>query len=271
LETPLVDTHCHLDLAEYDTDREEVFNRAHEAGVVHFIVPGITLDTGNNLPERLAEHSDVSFAFGLHPNNADEWNDKSLDELKGFLSIERCVAVGEIGLDYYRQFVDPVVQRDIFTRQLNLAAETNLPVIIHCREAEADMTNILIQWHDSLVRNNLPLEKHPGVLHAFSGSLRMMEEFASRNFYFGIGGPITFKNSPERVSLIRSIPSDQLLLETDAPYLAPHPFRGKRNEPSHLSFIIQKLAEIRNQTVTELSSSTTRNSEKLFSREKSFV
>lgn len=263
----LIDTHCHLDLPDYDQDREEVVNRAHTVGVNHFIVPGITIKTGDNLVRTLANYPDISFAFGLHPNYANEWDQDSLAELKSLASNQGCVAIGEIGLDYYRHFVEPEIQRRVFQTQLSLAAELELPVIIHCREAEADLCSILQSWHDTLIKRNSPLAAHPGVLHAFSGSTHMLDEFSSRNFYFGIGGSITFKNDPERVSLIRSIPSECILLETDAPYLTPTPFRGKRNEPSYLIYISEKLAEIRNQSVTELSNISALNSKKLYIRE----
>lgn len=268
---PIVDTHCHLDLPDFDSDRDLVINRAREAGVVHFIVPGITISTGNDICKSFSDKPDFSFAFGLHPNNATEWDTGSEIKLRALLSQSKCVAVGEIGLDYYRKYASPEDQKEILLRQLDFAEEFCLPVILHCREAETDLSNILEAWHNRLIKNGSPLVKRPGVLHAFSGSLEMMKLFADRGFYFGIGGPITFKNNPERVSLIQQIPIDRLVFETDAPYLAPLPFRGKRNEPLYLRIIAQKASELLKLSIDDLLQKTTRNAENLFVWEKSFV
>ena len=263
--TLFTDTHCHLDFSSYDADRDAVIQRAWDAGLVWILNPGIDLQTNQaaiNLTRRYP--GKINAAVGIHPNFGQPWTQEVVDDLTEQASQPGVVAIGEIGLDYYRQHTPSEQQVTMFQAQLSLAAELNLPVIIHNRESTRDLMNILTRWHQELVKNSHPLAKHPGVLHSFSADLETAAAAIEMNFFIGISGPVTFTNAPDRKAITRSLPIDHLLLETDAPYLTPHPHRGIRNEPAYIPLIAEEIARLHNISLEKVAEVTFQNAQKLF-------
>ncbi len=234
----IIDTHCHLDDERYSEDLEEVFNRANDSGVKGFIIPGADLKTLPRAVEICESHDNCYFGVGVHPYDMDDFD---IDRLKEYITHPKCVAVGECGLDYFRLPKDENEknevkkrQKEVFIAQIELAKEYKKPLIVHIREASEDSLKILNEYAD---------EKLGGVLHCFNASPILLE-LEKRNFYFGIGGVLTFKNAKKLVEIVPKIPVKKIVLETDAPYLTPHPYRGERNEPSYTSLVLEKLADI---------------------------
>ena len=253
----LIDSHCHIDFNTFDADRDQVLARAAQTGVKQLINPSTDMASSRRVVELAKRYANVYAAVGVHPYDAPQIDDNSLAELKGLSADPNVVAIGEIGLDYYRDRAPRSAQIRAFEAQLSLAKSLNLPVIIHQREAAADVMAILRQWAGQ--------GAHPGlVLHAFSGDETMLAEAASLGFFMGIGGPITFKNAKTLPGIALKIPLKQLLVETDAPFLSPHPFRGKRNEPARVALVAQKLARLFNLDIDELAEQVSRNTEILF-------
>ncbi len=273
----LVDTHCHLDFAVYEEDREMVLERAQQAGLARILIPGI--DLASSLAAiRLAESREELFAaVGIHPNEAAAYGPASLARLRELLDgsetvgesdgakpAARVVAIGEIGLDYYRDRAPRAAQRQAFLEQLELAAERNLPVVIHNRQASADLLEILAAWQAGLAGSGSPLASRPGVLHSFAGDLETAWAAIEINFYVGITGPVTFRNAQNLERVVAGLPLDRLLIETDAPFLAPHPFRGQRNEPAYVRLIAEKIADLHRLPVVAVAEATTANAKRLF-------
>lgn len=235
---PLIDTHCHLDARAFDADREACVERARAAGVEHLVAIG----TGDGPPDleagiRLAErYPFISATVGVHPHDAAKAGDDTWAELAALTAHPKVVAVGEIGLDYHYNFSPPETQRAAFVRQLELAREARLTVIVHTREA----------WRDTvdLIRRHWAPEPR-GVFHCFSGGPREAEEALELGFYLSFSGIVTFPKAEEIREAARLVPEDRLLVETDAPYLAPAPFRGKRNEPAFIVETVRVLARVR--------------------------
>ncbi len=254
----LVDSHCHLDLPEFEADRAAVLTRARAAGVERIVNPGIDL-THSRQAIALAEQTpELYAAVGIHPNSSDEFSNEAIDQLRALAAHPKVVAIGEIGLDYYWQKVDPAQQAQAFRAQLALAAELGLPVIIHNRDANADVAAILRAWVQSPATRQSPLAHRPfwGVLHAFGGDLALAEEAYSWNFVLSVGGPLTFKNARQLHENARHFRLDRLMLETDAPYLTPHPHRGQRNEPGYVALVCSQLAALRESTPEEIARQT---------------
>ena len=260
----LTDTHCHLDFATFDHDRELVIARAREAGLERILNPGIDIPT-SLAALRLTEHYDeVYAAVGIHPNSAGLWNDETYRELEELASLPKVAAIGEIGLDYYRNGAPAEIQRMVFTAQLDLAAKIGLPVIIHNRDASDEIIAILDGWVDELINRKSNLVERPGVLHSFSGDLALAEWAVGRNFMLGFTGPVTYRNAEQLRQVVVRVPLDSLLIETDAPFLTPHPFRGKRNEPAHVGVIAGKIGELRTIEMKAVAQASTRNAARLF-------
>lgn len=257
----LIDTHLHLDFDAFDDDREAVIERALAAGVQRMITIGINRETCRRAVALAEQYAPVYAAVGIHPNDATEWDSETERELRELARHPKVVAIGEIGLDYYWERVPHDVQARVFRAQLALASELGLPVIIHDRDAHADVLNILREWVES---GRAPTP--PGVLHCFSGDQAMAEEALALGFYLGVDGPVTFKNARALQALVAQLPLDRLLIETDAPFLTPHPYRGKRNEPAYVRFVAEKIAELQNCTFETVAHQTTRNAETLFAR-----
>ncbi|GAB4535521.1 MAG: TatD family hydrolase [Anaerolineae bacterium] len=254
----MIDSHCHLDFPQFDEDRDVVLRRAARAGVTAVINPGADLESSRRAVALAGRYDAVYAAVGVHPHDASSLTDETLAELRRLASNPEVVAIGEIGLDYYRDLSPRSRQRAAFEEQLALAAELDLPVIIHQRDSADHVMAILRDW----AKNG-----HPGcVLHAFSGDREMADEAASLGFFIGIGGPLTFKNARRLPEIVPHLPLSCLLVETDAPYLTPHPYRGKRNEPAYVVLVAERLAELRGLPVRELSPQLVENTMRLFRR-----
>lgn len=262
----LVDSHCHLDLEQFQDDRDAVMERARAQGVVAVVNPGIDLAHSLAAIALGEQYPEVYAAVGIHPNSADKVGAAVLDELARLAGHPKVVAVGEIGLDYYWDRVEPQVQQQAFWAQLELAASLGLPVIIHNREADQDVIKILEAWVNSATFRNSPLADRPfaGVLHAFSGDRELAERAYGWNFVLGLGGPVTFKNARRLQALVPTLRLDRLMVETDAPYLTPHPYRGRRNEPGHVRLVAEKLADLYDRPLHQVAAQTTATAVQFF-------
>lgn len=267
----LTDTHCHLDYDKFDSDRAEVIRRATESGLIRMLVPGLQHRSSKDAVLLAESNPSVYAAVGFHPTDLEEFSESTFQEVKKLASHPKVVAIGEIGIDYYwvKETEKRAIQRDILKQQLAFAKEINKPVIIHMREendawigeASVDLLRILEEWQNSLQGS---LAEKPGVLHSFNGNLETAQKALALNFYLGITGPVTYKNAEEKRGIIRQIPLDRILIETDSPFLAPVPFRGKRNEPAFVHHIADKIAEIHSKSPAEIASTTTANAARLF-------
>jgi len=271
----LTDTHCHLDFNKFDEDRDAVLQRATETGVERILVPALELNSSRSVIELANSHLNIFAAVGFHPTDLDTWNDEAIEKLRDFVqSSKKVLAIGEIGLHYYwvKEPEKQVQQREALQKQLKLAQEVNLPVIIHMREendawfgqASSDLLEILTKWQNTLEAENHPLADKPGVLHSYNGNLETAKKALHLNFYIGVTGPVTYKNAEEKRQIIRQLPLERLLIETDAPFLAPVPHRGKRNEPAFVSHIADKIAEIHMTTREQVAEITSDNAKNLF-------
>ena len=269
---PLIDSHCHVDLEQFDTDRTEVLARARAAGIGGIVVPGIDL-LQNRGAVALAEGiADLFVAVGVHPNSADSFGAETIQELRDLAAHHKVVAIGEIGLDYYWDKVAPEQQRRAFIQQLGLAAELGLPVIIHSRDANSDVADVLRAWvaSEEFRASALAARPYAGVLHAFSGDLALAEEAFSWGFVLSLGGPVTFRNAHALHALVPKLRLDRLMVETDAPYLTPHPWRGQRNEPAYVPVIVEQLARLYGATPAEVAAATTAVALRFFQLEDRF-
>jgi TatD DNase family protein len=260
----LTDTHCHLDFRLFDADREEVLKRCQEAGVNRILNPGIDLETSRTAIRLAEQHPGIYAAVGVHPNDGNSWNADTLAELKVLAEHPKVVAIGEIGLDFYRDQTDYSLQVQIFKDQLGLAAEMGLPVIIHSRKAVREVLDILSEWRQGLIQDGSALADQPGVLHSYEGELDLALQAIDMNFYLGVGGPVTFRNAPDKKALISALPLDIMLLETDAPFLAPQPHRGERNEPAYIRWVADEIATLTNTPISSVARVTTNNAARLF-------
>lgn len=280
-----VDTHCHLDLDDFEQDRSEVLERAFQAGVKRIVIPGITLASSRVVGELAMNYSGLFAAVGVHPTEATTWDSTSFIELVNLVHIHysssqtsessrdnRIVAIGEIGLDYYWNPETRLLQLQVLRQQLELAAKVRLPVILHFREPRGstdekcarDLLVTLKAWVDDLKTNNNSLASRPGVLHSFSGSIESAQAAIEMGFYIGVTGPVTFKNAKKRQELITILPLDCLLIETDAPFLAPQPHRGRRNEPAFVALIADKIATLHTCSLEDVANITSANAARLF-------
>lgn len=254
----IIDTHIHLEDNRYDEDFQEVIKRAYESGVERFIIPGadpLTLDKAVKLAE---ENENIYFAVGVHPYDMDAFD--SLDFEK-YINHEKCVAVGECGMDYFRlegsdeeKAAEKEKQKKVFVEQIRIAKKYNKPLIVHIRDASNDSKEILLEENAGEVG---------GVLHCYNADEQLLS-LSKENFYFGIGGVLTFKNARKLVQVLPKIPLEKLLIETDGPYLTPTPHRGERNEPAYTRFVAQKMAELLEKDIEIIEELTTKNAQKLF-------
>jgi TatD DNase family protein len=257
----LIDTHCHLDFDAYDADRADIVARAIASGVTRIVNPATDADTGAAALALAAVYPGVYAAAGIHPNSTASYLPGDLEVIEGQAQQPKAVAIGEIGLDYYRDWSPKDRQRVAFEDQLALAAQLELPVIIHNRQADDDVLAILAAWIPTLPQH---LRMRPGVLHSFSAPRAVAEKALALGFYLGFTGPITFKNADSLRSVAAAVPLDRLLTETDGPFLTPHPFRGKRNEPAYVTYVAERLAALHNVPDDVMRDTTRRNAERLF-------
>ncbi len=260
-----IDTHCHLNFHQFDADRELVVQRAVDAGVGIIINPAVDLATSRQAIALAERYPGVYAQVGVHPNDAADFSAATVAELAELALHPKVVAIGEIGLDYYWQRVPHEQQQAAFEAQLDLAARLDLPVVLHCRDAHADLRAILRNWTPG-ARWQRPPQAILGVLHAYSGDLAMAEEAFGWNMALSFGGPLTFRNARELHSLLALLPLERLLLETDAPYLTPHPHRGQRNEPAYIPLIARGLAEIKSSDLASVGQATTALAHAVFAK-----
>ncbi len=260
----LTDTHCHLDFHAFDDDREMVLDRARSAGLTRILDPGIDLASSGVAVKLSESYPEVYAAVGIHPSDARQWEPGTPASLHKLAKSPKVVAIGEIGLDYYRDRAPRDVQQRVFHQQLDLAAELNLPVIVHCRDAADDVLGILTDWQSRLLAAGSPVADRPGVLHSFSGEESTARRAIALNFFIGITGPVTFLNARDHQAVIARLPLEKLLIETDAPFLTPHPHRGQRNEPGHVRLVAQKISELHHLPVEFVAETTTANANRLF-------
>lgn len=254
----IIDTHAHLDDEKYFEDLDEVIQHAHNNGVEGVLIPGADINDLSRAQMIAHKHENIYFAAGVHPYHCEQYDEKVLRE---FLHDEKCIAVGECGLDYYRLpeskeeiELEKKRQQDVFKRHIELAKSVKKPVIVHIRDANDDSRRILME-------NNA--KEVGGVLHCYNASEHLLP-LSEHGFYFGIGGVLTFKNAKNLVEVLHKIPQDKLLIETDAPYLTPMPHRGKRNEPAYTRFVAEKMAQILQKDIQEIEDLTTENARRLF-------
>jgi TatD DNase family protein len=260
----LVDTHCHLNFDVYNVDRKNVVERAKANGISRILVPGIDIETSKTAIDYAWEFDTVYAAVGLHPNQGFIWSKNTITDLRKLASKKKVVAIGEIGLDYYRDRTPIILQLTIFEEQLQLAKEFGLPVVVHNRNASDDILKIIKKWHNGLISCSNELADHPGVLHSFSGDDIFASEMISLNFKIGISGPVTYKKSQLLQSVVIGQPIQSILVETDAPFLTPIPFRGKRNEPANVRIVTEKISELKNESLEKVAQITTVEADKLF-------
>lgn len=249
----IFDSHAHYDDEAFDEDRNKVIEELRESGVIGVLNCGTSLD-GTRESVRLADKYDFFYAaVGIHPEHADEFNDEVLRELKLLASNEKVRAIGEIGLDYYyEENPEREMQKNTFRVQMNLAKELNLPVVIHDRDAHEDTLNILKEFPEVT-----------GVIHCFSGSVEFARECLKLGYYIGFTGVVTFKNAKKIIEVAKEVPLDKMLVETDCPYMAPTPFRGKRNKSDYIKYIIEKISEIKGVPEEQISEITINNVKKM--------
>lgn len=267
----LTDTHCHLDFDQYQSDLIAVLDRSRAAGLQRILVPGIDLNSSREILS-LVERDPLLFAaVGVHPNSGNSWNEETLNGLRSLASHPRVVAIGEIGLDYYRDRTPKELQKEILQQQLDLALEINLPVILHVRNKSEqdrscieDLLLILKKW---VADAQPPFEDRShkqGVIHSFSGNVQESKQALQLGFYLGVTGPVTYKNADTLREVVKAAPLDRLLIETDGPFLSPQAKRGKRNEPAHVCYIVDKISEVVGLPVERVAERTSANASALF-------
>ncbi|GAB4428570.1 MAG: TatD family hydrolase [Anaerolineales bacterium] len=269
----LTDTHCHLDFHKFDEERGDVIRRAEKAGLVRILIPALSVTSSLSAVKLAESHPMLYAAIGVQPNESLTWDNASTAALRELAANPKVVAIGEIGLDYYWNSAPHQHQQRVFREQLELAAELELPVVIHMREkgdadhgpCAADLLNMLEKWVAGLGPGKEALKANPGVLHSFSGNLETARRAIALNFHIGVTGPVTFKNALKKQEMIAQLPLERLLIETDAPYLTPHPHRGKRNEPAFVCEIADKIAQLQSRNREEVAAITTANAARLFS------
>lgn len=250
----MIDTHSHLFGTEFENDLEDCIARCKENNIHKVILVGFSQKTNEQAFELSKIYKIFYPTAGIHPSEADENYAEELQKLEAFVKEHRVYAIGECGLDYHYTKENSEYQKKLFQGQLDLAVKMDLPVIIHMREATQD-TYTLLREYQGKIR---------GVMHCYSGSLEMAREFIKLGFYISLGGPVTFKNAKESKRIAKEIPMNRLLVETDCPYMAPVPYRGKRNESAYVVHVVRGIAELRGISFEEVDRITTENSEKLF-------
>jgi len=249
----LIDSHAHLEMKEFDHDREKVVERARQAGVDFVITVGTNLTLSRKAVELAQRHENIYATVGIHPHDVVNTDNKTFDTLLELAHRKKVVAYGEIGLDFFRNISPQEKQLDLFGRQLELAKELQLPVIIHDRDA-----------HEQTLKMVKASSIRCGVFHCFSGDYNMARQCIDLGFYISVPGVVTFDKAKTIQDVVRHIPLSSLLLETDAPYLAPIPHRGKRNEPSFIIHTAKKVAELKGVSLEEVAQATTKNAKSLF-------
>ena len=251
----LFDTHSHYNDEQFDKDRHEVLQRAYESGVKYII--SVSSDVSSSI-ENISisqEYEFVYAAIGVHPHNAMDADNNIMSVFADFASYSKVIAIGEIGLDYFYENSTREAQKIWFAKQISLAVNLKLPIIVHDREAHEDVLSIIKAENAKRIG---------GVFHCYTGSVEMAREVLNNNFYISVGGTLTFKNTKKLIDVVKYVPDDMLLIETDCPYLTPEPCRGQRNESSFIKYVAGKIAEIKGKTLAEVEAFTTENAKRLF-------
>ncbi|MBW8351010.1 TatD family hydrolase [Bacillus sp. IITD106] len=251
----LFDTHVHLNDDQYADDLDEVIALAKNSGVEYMVVVGFDRKTIQKALEIINEHAFLYASVGWHPVDAIDMTDDDLQWLEEVAAHPKVVALGEMGLDYHWDKSPKEIQKEVFRKQIRLAKKINMPIIIHNRDATQDIIQILREEH---------AEEVGGIMHCFSGSAEVAKQCLDLNFYISLGGPVTFKNAKKPKEVAIQVPLDRLLIETDCPYLAPHPYRGKRNEPSYVRLVAEQIADLKGISLEEVAQITTANAKKVF-------
>ena len=263
----LIDTHAHITAKDFDADRDAVIRRALDAGVACIVNPGTGLEDSKKAIDLAEKHNGVYACVGFHPHDARKADEKSLAEIEELSKHPKVVAIGEIGLDFHYDFSPQDVQRDVFRDQVKLAQRRNLPIVIHTRESIEETVRIVETCIGEQPVWRMLAMKRPGprgVFHCFSGDLSMATRVINLGFYISLPGMVTFKNAHVARQVAAGVSMDDLLLETDSPYLAPVPLRGKRNEPANIPLIAAKIAELQHLTLEDVARETTYNAYDLF-------
>ena len=250
-----IDTHVHLNADQYDDDLQEVIDRALSEGIDRMFVVGFDTKTIERTMKLIDQYDFIYGIIGWHPVDAIDCTDERLEWIESLSKHPKIIGIGEMGLDYHWDKSPKDIQKDVFRKQIALAKRVQLPIIIHNREATQDCVDILKEENASEVG---------GIMHSFSGSNEIADEILKMNFYVSLGGPVTFKNAKQPKEVAKHVPLDRLLVETDAPFLSPHPYRGKRNEPARVKLVAEQIAELRGLTYEEVCEATTENAERLF-------
>ena len=252
----LIDTHVHLNADQYEGEVDAVIERAKENGVEKFVVIGFDRKTIERTMELIESYDEVYGVIGWHPVDAIDCTDEDLEWIESLSSHEKIVAIGEIGLDYHWDKSPKDIQKEVFIKQIELAKRVNLPIVIHNRDADEDTIDIL-ESHDA--------KSVGGIMHSFhNGTDEQIDRVLNMGFYVSLAGVITFKNVKRPKEVAQYVPLDRLLVETDAPYLTPHPFRGKRNEPKLVRLVAEEIAQLRGISVEEVEKVTTENAKRIY-------
>ncbi|MEJ6952256.1 TatD family hydrolase [Natronospora cellulosivora (SeqCode)] len=251
----LIDTHAHLDFPKFNKDRVEVIAEAWDKGLSYIVNVGADMLSSKRSVVLAHEYPFIFATVGVHPHEASEVDDDALEKLKEYAQDEKVLAIGEIGLDYHYDNSPRDIQREAFKKQLLLAKELGLPVVIHSREADDDTLKILKEYYPGI---------KGGIMHCFGSGIEMARECLDLGLYLAFGGVITFKNAKGLRDVLKEVPLERILLETDSPYLTPAPFRGKRNEPKFIRHIAEKIAEIKECSLIEVAETTTANAIKVY-------
>ena len=253
--TEWFDSHCHVDEEAFDEDREEVLSRMKANGVTRCAVIGSDMETSRRAAAFAAAHSGVVAAGGFHPHEASRFRESNLDELREMYQKGRIRAIGEIGLDFYYDHSPRDVQREVCIRQMELAWELKAPVAYHIRDAHQEMLEIM---------KGMKARLTGGIIHCFSGSAEIAKEYLKLGYYISFAGPLTFKKAPRLQEAVKLVPKDRLLIETDSPYMAPEPVRGRRNEPANVRYVGLKMAELRGEKPEQVAAFTTENAMQVY-------
>ena len=249
-----IDSHAHIQLSQFNRDRDAVLKRAHEAAVTNILVIGFDMETSLGAIELAEKHSHIYATVGMHPHDAKDLTPDVMRTFRELAAHPKVIALGEMGLDYYRNLSPRPAQKAAFEEQLDLAEEIQMPIVIHNRDAYMDILPILEARHGKI----------RGVLHCFTGDVELMHRGLEIGFHIGIGGIVTYKNAADVQAVAQEVPEDRLLIETDCPWLAPQFRRGKRNEPAYVHAVAAKIAELRGTSVETIGKTTTENFETLF-------
>lgn len=251
----IFETHAHYDDDAFDEDRELLLQQMHEEGIDYIVNIGCSMENSRNIVKMIQQYDFLYGTVGVHPSDIDELTDENMAELENLSQMDKILAIGEIGLDYHYDNVDKELQKKWFISQLEIAKRRNLPVVIHSRDAAKDTLDIIKEHHNGAT---------PGIIHCFSYGVEMAREYLNMGYYIGVGGVVTFKNAKKLKEVVEYTPLDRIVLETDAPYLAPTPYRGKRNNSLYLTYVAEEIAAIKQVSSKEVCRITYENAQRVY-------